>query len=233
MYQSNNQVHGAFISAIKTLEKIPIYWKLKEIRIQNLFHGKFKGTNYKKCTCDDDYDKVLTYQYLFPIFPSEGQSYLGEYNVMPFFYLIMMNDSKAFPVVELIEIPLVYHEIYFKNIDKEKIDSKLSGLGNSFIASYKKITKENISQELKGIRKNVILKIFNLTKPDATFLFSVFSNIPESILLSDNTGYMNALSMEHENVPWSLQSTKIIPIKLQNELFSFTLSCWAFSKQEV
>lgn len=133
MYQSNKQINEAFIAAVHSLEKIPTYWKLKEIRMQNVFNGKIKSKNSKKCTCDEDCDSVTTFPFFFPLYPSEGHSYLGEYSVLPFFYLICMNNSKAFPVVELLEVPLINKDLYLSNLEKEKIDSILSGIGNSHI----------------------------------------------------------------------------------------------------
>ena len=233
MYQSNKLINEAFIAAVHSLEKIPVYWKLKQIRIQNIFNGKVNSISYKKCTCADDYDKIVTFPYLFPLFPSEGHSYLGEYSVLPFFYLICMNDSKAFPIVELLEVPILDKGLHLSKLEKEKIDSILLGVGSSFIASYKEITKENIGQELNEIRKRAISKVFDMTNSAATIFFSAFSNLPESILLSDKTGYINASSLEQKNISWSFQSNKTIPVKCKNEVLFFTLSSWALSKKEV
>ena len=63
--------------------------------------------------------------------------------------------------------------------------------------------------------------------------FSAFSNLPASVLLSDQTGYMAASAIGNNNITWAFQSDKIIPIKSKNKLFTFTLSSWALSKQEV
>ncbi len=233
MYQSNEQMHKAFIAALHLLEKIPIQWKLKELRLQNIFNGSFVGINSKKCTCINDYDKILTFPYFFPIFPSEGQLNHGIYSVLPFFYLIAMNDSKAFPIVELLEIPLIYKELYLSKLEKEKIDSILLGTGVSHIASKKIITKENLSDEIPKIRKSVISKIFGLTSIDATIIFSVFSRLPKAISLFDNTGYIDASAFAQKNILWPSQSNRIIPIKYKKNVFTFTLSSWALGKNEV
>jgi len=233
MYQSNKQINEAFIAAVHSLEKIPIYWKLKEIRNQNIFNGQISSICYKKCTCNDESDKIVTFPYFFPLFPTEGHSYLGEYSVLPFFYLISKNSSKSFPLVDVLEVPLLCKSLYLTKMEKEKIEAILLGTGTPFIASYTKITKENMQIELKNIRKKTISKVLDLTGSNSTIFFTTFSNLPEHCTQIDETGYMNALTLEHDNIPWAFQSKKIIPIKSKNEILTFTLTSWALGKNEV
>lgn len=233
MYQSNKQINEAFLAIIQTLEKIPLNWKLKDIREQNLFFGKNINTKKNNCHCNDSEDELNLLPYIFPIFPSKGDVCFGEFLSLPFYYLILMNKSKAFPLVEVIEIPLFENKIVLESEEKETIDFKLKELGISFIASQKKITRENLKIELPNIRRGVFSKIMNLQKTDPAIVFSAFTNIPEQLVLMDKTGYFEAAKQEEENTLWSFQSHRIIPLKYLNEFYTFNMNSWVCTKQEI
>ena len=235
MYQSKNQINEAFIAAVRSLEKIPYQWKLSEYRRRN----QLQATNYnlrsKKCFCDDEEkeDIASTSPYFFPIFSAEGENAHGFYSMLPFYYLVYMNNSNAFPLVELIEIPLIHSEIKLNFIEKEKIDEKLVSLGNSHVISSKKITSENLSYELNSIRKKVASKVIDMTNKFATIFFSTFSELDKNISLSDKTGYIAACEENEEKIIWDFQTKRIIPIKYENNLYTFALNSWVLNKSGV
>lgn len=233
MYQSNDDIQGAFLAAVHKLERIPYFWKLKEIRNQNLFSGKKKNMSNMKCTCPEESDNVLIVPVFFPLFPSGGQTCLGEYSVFPFFYLITVNESKAFPIIELLEVPILSKSLHFDRMEKEVIENNLMGFGKSYIVSQNKITNENLTDELFYVRKKVVSRVSSITSKSATIIFSAFSHLPKEIFNVDYLGYFSACENWNKNTTWPFQSEKKIPVINNRKVFLFTLSSWALGKFEV
>lgn len=233
MFQSNTQIQQAFLAAVKLLEKITIYPKLNELRLDKIIQRKKPKETNTKCTCDSDYDKVKTFPILFPLSASEDLTSLGKYNVLPFVYLISMNSSKAFPVVQVIEVPLVYKDLFFRNREKEDIDSKILPIGSSYIVTNIKIEKENLSEKLATIRKSILKHIFDLTNSESTIFFSVFTHLPNELIENDQTNYFQSNLNNLEKNNWSSCPEKMIPLKYNGKFFTFHLMSWCLTKSEI
>ncbi len=234
MYQSNEQISTAFFAAVSLLENIPEYWKLNPSilrrRRKNPITKTTTGASH--CYCSDE-DKVTGFYSLFPIFPSSCQVAQGVFSVLPFYYLVAYRATRAFPIVEVIEVPLIHPQLKFSNMEKEKIDSLVFCMGKTHIASQINITTANLAQEINKIRKSVLFKIFSASPAGTAAYFSCFSFLAQDCFGRIENCYINSLSPGAEDISWSFQSKKIIPVKQDKAVFCFTLNSWALNKHEV
>ncbi|WGL61514.1 hypothetical protein QEJ31_07910 [Pigmentibacter sp. JX0631] len=224
----------AFIAAKKLFDSLPLTYIIPKERKNTILRHNTFSKRKNTCSCDEDLSEIVKIPNIYPIFTTAGKLGHGYYSSIPVTYVAWSNPSQLIPIIEVIEIPILYTSMIFKEKEKEIIDKSLSFTGQSLIIQAKKNIFPIDFNILSIIRCLALNKIIEYSKNNAIIYLSIFEEMPKILYGNSVTDVKERLSnLNNSNNFGIYHSKRVVPIVRKGELETSTLHCWTITKQDL
>ena len=228
MIQSNDLKLEAFFSAVKKISNISTHQNLIKIKEGEFSQNYFLRSKKNKCLCPQENLKSNYPKFIFPItYFYKTEKNEAHFESYPFFYVISCQLLKSFKIIDIVEIPVINSDFYFKNKQNlEEIQNKVPT--ESMLISFPNLKSNfKINEiEINKVRMSVFREVKNKFLQNVLIYFSCFCekiSIPWNQSLND---YIQEIENAQSNHLGLKHSTRYLPIKIYSELKFLRLECF-------
>lgn len=230
----DNDLTSAVHAAVRHLERLVGFANLSTRRVERVRQEARQATFSRGCCCDGDL-VPLDVRFHAALVPLEDHARGSgrPYQACSFYYASWRVPSASFPRLEVVELPWL-REDGFEPRELLEWDREFQGAfcPTVFNPPARASGSAFSDADLWSLRRKVIKDVHEAS--------GRFGHVHLSFLACDSQGargaraeYLTACSRSIPTAPFELNTLRVLPVRVGNDVRTFSLPCFAVSREEI